>query len=386
MKKYFFVLGSNIELSLAELKSLFPKKEWSLYKNILIADFEDELEVKNLIQVLGGTIKIGEIINQTSMANRKALSQMTKKALEESALLSGKERKFNFGFSFYGEEKIFGNFFKLGLAVKNTLKEKSISSRMVTSKEKSLSSVVVEQNKLIEDGLEVCFITSKKRVFIGKTLFVQDFKGLSKRDFGRPKRDDHSGMIPPKLAQIMINLARRNDFYTDKKILDPFCGSGTILMEALLMGFKNVIGSDISEKAILYSRENIDWLISDFKKDIKKDSIKTFESDALKLEESMEGELVDYIVCEPYLGPQRGYKDFNEVVLELKDLYTKALLVFYKILKEGGRVVMIWPQFRAEGKTWMVRPEIGKFNEDGKKIVYGREDQKVWREIVTLIK
>ena len=58
--------------------------------------------------------------------------------------------------------------------------------------------------------------------FLGQTLVVQPFKVLSKRDFGRPARDDHSGMLPPKLAQIMINLARRNDDISTKTILDPF--------------------------------------------------------------------------------------------------------------------------------------------------------------------
>jgi len=75
---------------------------------------------------------------------------------------------------------------------------------------------VVEQNKLIESGIEFCLIVDKNRVFLGKTLVVQPFKDLSKRDFGRPARDDHSGMIPPKLAQMMINLARSNNGIKDK--------------------------------------------------------------------------------------------------------------------------------------------------------------------------
>ena len=43
-------------------------------------------------------------------------------------------------------------------------------------------------------------------------------------------------------------------------ILDPFCGSGTVLQEALLMGFTQVAGTDLSPKAITDTKENIAWI------------------------------------------------------------------------------------------------------------------------------
>ncbi len=50
-----------------------------------------------------------------------------------------------------------------------------------------------------------------------------------------------------------------------KKILDPFCGSGTILQEAMLLGFKNIYGSDKDKRAIANSKENINWLKKEYK-------------------------------------------------------------------------------------------------------------------------
>lgn len=389
MKKYFFVLGTNPELSLAELKAIFPNNKWELCASVAMADFSESLDAKKLMSVLGGTIKIGEMIKTVSLANRHALSDLVKKELFLEAKKLKDNLRFNFGFSFYGQKRLPGDFFKLGLAIKKDLRQIGIASRMVTSRDPILSSVVVEQNKLIEQGVEVCLISDKGKVNIGKTLAVQPFKELSKRDFGRPNRDDFSGMIPPKLAQIMINLARRNDVdFKDKIILDPFCGSGTVLMEAYLLGFKNIIGSDLSDKAISDSIKNIDWII-DFKKDEKKNNIKIFQSDVLLLEKSIEKKSIDYIVCEPYLGPQRGYKKFDEVLEELNLLYSKALEVFYQILKPQGRVCMIWPQFRAEGRIWKMNPSVGRFTikvKENKPLVYGRDNQKVWREIVVLEK
>ncbi|MDD3711400.1 MAG: methyltransferase domain-containing protein [Patescibacteria group bacterium] len=400
MKKYFFVLGSNKELSLAELSAIFPENKWQKFNSIVISEFLLELEVKSLISSLGGIIKIGEVTKEINLANRHSLSENVKKELIQSAKSAKREEllgKFNFGFSFYEDVRVPGDFFKLGLAIKKDLKNIGISSRMVTSKEKILSSVVVEQNNLISKGLELCLITDKKSVFLGKTLAVQPFKALSRRDFGRPQRDDHSGMIPPKLAQIMINLVRRDDKdYNKKTLLDPFCGSGTILTEAYLMNFKKIIGSDLSAKAISDSAKNIDWIIdwADKGKDKQKEKniFEVFQSDILNLDDKIEKNSIDYIVCEPYLGPQRGYKNFNEVVVELNELYSKALEVFYKILKPGGRVVMIWPQFRAEGKIWKISPDIKSFKvfpilaDNNDSIVYGRVEQKVWREIVVLEK
>ncbi len=332
--------------------------------------------------VLGGTIKIGEVIKEISLANRRALSESIK---EEAFITAEKNvtKKFNFGFSFYNK-KVPGDFFKLGLAIKRELREEGISSRMVTSRDVILSSVVVEQNKLVEDGVEFCLIVNKNRVFLGKTLVVQPFKDLSKRDFGRPARDDHSGMIPPKLAQIMINLARSNDNNKDKILLDPFCGSGTILMEAYLMGFKNIFGSDLSEKAVSDSKKNIEWIIN-IKKNNQKSNINIFQSDVLNLEKHIKKGSIDYIVCEPYLGPQRGFQDFDIVVEELNKLYSSAISVFSKILKKDGRVVMVWPYFRSIDKSRRVKPGIFGFNHKSVG-VYGRNNQKVWREIVMLTK
>ena len=83
-------------------------------------------------------------------------------------------------------------------------------------------------------------------------------------------------MLPPKLAQIIVNLATGNattagtadsrDSKSDDKVgrqnttvLDPFCGTGVILQEAALMGYK-VYGTDLEPRMVDYSKANLDWL------------------------------------------------------------------------------------------------------------------------------
>lgn len=381
MNRYFFVLGRIPEISLAELQSLFPDKEWIVSGSVAIGNFPKKINAEEVINKIGGSLKIGEIIKEVNSNDKKELINTLKRKTIKEAEENKETGKFNFGFSFYGKQKISNDVFRLGLSLKKELKKKNISSRLVTSKEKTLSSVVVQQNGLIKRGIELCLIQEENKVLIGQTLAVQDFKSLSKRDFGRPKRDDHSGMIPPKLAQIMLNLARKEDEnYQDKVLLDPFCGSGTILMEAFLMGWKNIIGTDISSRAIKDSQENLSWL-SD-----KTFRIKIFESDVLNLKKEIKENTIDYIVCEPYLGPQRGFKDFQELVSELNTFYSDFLLVLKELLKKGGRIVMIWPQFKSKDRVHKLSPDIEGFQKNENSLIYGREGQKVWREIVILEK
>ena len=47
-------------------------------------------------------------------------------------------------------------------------------------------------------------------------------------------------------------------------MLDPFCGVGTTLIEASLLGFDQMIGSDIDEKAVADTEKNLNWLSREF--------------------------------------------------------------------------------------------------------------------------
>jgi len=294
--KYFFQLGANPTLSTAEITSVFScaKNLEIINKDILLLEIEKEINAE-IIKKLGGTIKIGKILKVSSRNN---LLKTTKEILDP------KEGKFHFGFSFFGKGQF--NTKKLGMEIKKYLREKNISCRFVVSREKTLSSVVVEQNKLLKNGIEIVLVEDKNQILVGQTLAVQPFKELSKRDYGRPARDDQSGMLPPKLAQIMINLSRAKN---NEALLDPFCGSGTVLSEAILMGCKNLIGSDISEKATEDTKQNLTWIKERY--DIRDTRYEIYNKSTVELSKFIKLNSVDSIVTEPYLGPQRGRVDIK---------------------------------------------------------------------------
>ncbi|MDD4332590.1 MAG: DNA methyltransferase [Patescibacteria group bacterium] len=413
--KYFFILGNNPTLSVAEISAVFglnnnvETRHYLVSTNVFILETDQEINTQKLIQDLGGTIKIGKIIN-VETPNYASLQDEIKKIIGEkinkknpgtsrsedrdASLTLG---KFNFGISNYSNKNI--NTKIIGMEIKTWLKEQGISSRFVTSKEKTLSSVVVEQNKLLKNGIEIIILPNSE---IGFTLAVQPFKELSYRDYGRPARDDLSGMLPPKLAQIMINLSgiKTNNLTSlqNATILDPFCGSGTIITEAMLIGFQNLIGSDISAKAIEDTRKNIGWIQNAY--NLPPVSCKLINEQSSQISKKIKPASVDAIVTEPYLGPQRGKINFEKIVRELENLYSQTLKEFYKILKPNGRVVMIWPVLQ---NKCFLNPKLNNFkiknsisNElknnkfikltPRNTIVYGREGQKVWREIVILEK
>ncbi|MFA5109724.1 MAG: methyltransferase domain-containing protein [Patescibacteria group bacterium] len=399
--KYFFVLGTNTALSVAELAaSLNWKEPRLLAADFLTAEVDLEIKADNLIKRLGGLVKIGRVATEVESGDAARLRA-------EVELLAGVKQakntghKFNFGLSDYGH-RVFDKK-DLGLKLKKYFQERGTSSRFVVSREKTLSSVVVTQNKLIGRGMEIVLAEDAEKgkagtgkILIGETLAVQLFKDLSRRDFGRPARDDLSGMLPPKLAQIMINLAQIND--VNAVIIDPFCGSGTVLTEAALLGYKNLFGSDISLKAIEDTRKNLSWTrelygINDCK-------IKLAVKNAVDLSKFIKAGYADVIITEPFLGPQRGMINFNSVMNNLEELYSRALREFWKVLKTGGRVVMIWPLFYGqrpiapsyEGfKILDMVPEELRNSRFIKKnnrptIIYGRPGQKVYREVVVLEK
>jgi tRNA G10 N-methylase Trm11 len=390
---YAFILGTHPAWSVAEIASVLGESGLFWENERILIKKDAEIAAESLIKNLGGVLKIGQIEFFTPLSTpTPQLAKRCARLLVDKA--SRGEGKLVFGLS---DQGVGGRFAadKLGLNIKKELKLLNISSRLVTSRDKELSSVVVGQNKLLSKGAELIFFLHRQDLFVVRTLAIQPFKDLSRRDFGRPARDDHSGMLPPKLAQILINCAgarSRGDM-----ILDPFCGSGTIITEAMLMGYQNLIGTDLSERAIKDSRVNAEWIRELYGLDVRP---KFHIKNAMRLSQFFKPNSVDIIVTEPYLGPQRGLDDIEAVKRELENLYAESMSNFYRILKPGGRVAMVWPVFFGHeflkpslDKWQMVKAVPEKFQKlpwlklsYRDTLLYHREGQRVWRELIILEK
>ena len=398
--EYFFLLGSHPALSAAELAAVLPS--WPgvgsasvggprvADEKILLWRTDQALDAAALLDRLGGTIKIG------LLAGRIQNDGQIVDAL--TAYLPAAGRVF-FGFSIYGQPP--APIKDLALQVKKKLLARGQSSRWVVSREKTLSSVVVEKNKLLTKGGEALVIRDGDGWLIGFTAAVQPFADFSRRDYGRPARDDYSGLLPPKLARIMLNLGLAGS-PAGAVVLDPFCGSGTVLMEALLMGAQKAFGSDLSPRALRDAENNLSWLKKNYPAAAGVYELKKRDAAALAAAPGpWPRAAVDAIVTEPYLGAPRGPVDYPRQIRQLNDLYGRFLAAAGAVLRPAGRIVMVWPIFRAAGVNGRLQPGLQSFKiippwppawplhpawsltERGT-LVYGRPDQKIWREIVIL--
>lgn len=419
MVQYFFVLGKNPTLSTAEIISVLNKLNTlfnikTLSEEILTVSTDKELSISDLMQDLGGTIKLGKIFDEVGFNEDE---QKFEKIFLADNLINNYfpniNGKVHFGISIYnggGDKnyltKITNKLKVLNITTKENLQTAGVKAGFVRIKERTLSSVSVAKNKLLNKGAEIILILTKDKILAGKTLAVQEFESFSFRDYGRPQRDKRSGIIPPKLARMMINLSRAPK---EGLLLDPFCGSGTILQEAIILGYKNIIGSDISQNAISNTKNNIEWLFTHFH-NINKSSfnIDIFSSDIRDIAAQVKPNSLDAIVTEPYLGlplfKTPDTKTVQKIVAEVTPLYLAAFETFSRILKTTGKVVFLMPVFEVSGKKHFVEivgmiKELGFLQQDflpvkmrenpilqltpRGTIIYGGREQFVKREITS---
>ncbi|WP_232718596.1 TRM11 family SAM-dependent methyltransferase [Bacillus sp. FJAT-45037] len=68
------------------------------------------------------------------------------------------------------------------------------------------------------------------------------------------KPNNYSTALSTRLARAVVNIAAPNP--SDVKIIDPCCGGGTVLVEALSMGI-DIVGNDVNPLVTTSARENV---------------------------------------------------------------------------------------------------------------------------------
>ncbi|MFO0970797.1 MAG: hypothetical protein U0520_00385 [Candidatus Saccharimonadales bacterium] len=407
------ILGRQPKLSLAELESLFGAE-----KIIEISDYaalvtsEDPLPQARL----GGTMKCARLLSRLENTDLSgAFSYLQTNTPEHLQYLP--DGKLQFGVSIYGFKAQKNWLLKQMLELKKIIKKQGRSVRIIENKSEALESAQVLYNKLTGPlGWELLLIKDRDDVILAQTYAVQDIDAYAARDFERPKRDAFVGMLPPKLAQIMINLAASRIVDTNKQItdgaaseaciLDPFCGTGVVLQEAILMGFATY-GSDISEKMVEYSTENIKWL---------QDQILRQAQDGPLQWRIETGDAINHhwdfskihslnpqisVVCETYLGtPLASLPETHRLDTIMDEANTIAEGFLQNIssqLKKGTRFCVAFPAWylgNSEFKHLKVLDHLADLgynrldlvHADKKDLIYHRENQVVARELTILEK
>lgn len=249
---HFLLVGSHPLLSLAEAASILGGEPPLVVEQIALLE-RSSWDGASIQKRLAGIVKTGDIFGSYPLASFEA-SQLADLI---EALPRG--NKVVFGISLFGHPKDKQKLKQMPIQLKRALQERNRSVRWFTGDQGTVSSAAVAKLELTTKGYDIQLIVDKGMVHVGLTTHVQDLDAWSLRDFGRPFRDATTGMLPPKLARLMVNLA--GNVTDDKTLLDPFCGGGTVLMEAALVGYTKQIGSDIDARQIAGSKENLAWLV-----------------------------------------------------------------------------------------------------------------------------
>lgn len=353
--QYYFVLGTNHTLCKVDIVNILFKKGVAFEiieasEEILLIETREKVKISSLMVELGGVAKAGEIFESYSLNDfpRNFLNEVTGLKFKEF-FLPEKDLNIHFGVSVYnggGGLKKLNQIWFLAPVIARLIKNK-LNIGCLPLKDRKLPSFLVDKRNLLNRGFELILIVGLKGIYVGKTLNIQDYKSYSFRDYGRPARDAKSGMIPPKLAKIMINLAGKDK---NQIFLDPFCGSGTFLQELVLLDYKNIIGTDLEEKAVIASGENVNWLFEKYSLKKENYNVKLFKSDVRNLSSKIFPRTIDAIVTEPYLGsPKAKFFSPSQIKREIKELmslYLEAFIEFEKVIKNDGVIVIIFPVFR----------------------------------------
>jgi len=185
----------------------------------------------------------------------------------------------------------------------------------------------------------------------GVTVYVPETEGFKERSTERPYVT--SGIsLSSRLARLLVNISGVSK---GQVLLDPFCGSGTVLGEALLKG-ADCIGIDRNHGSVERTKDNLAWFLSKRGRGGQRPpSYSVITGDATKLRRSLGDQMVDAIVSEPILIPRLSspptLEKARRLIKHASFIYSEALYEMSGVLKRGGRMVLVTPSLRTmEGK------------------------------------
>ncbi len=276
--KYAFVLSKEIvELAAEEVLSLTNSKKRKLINNILIADIKNKKSANKLYERLAYTNSIHSLLFESPYT--EFIEKF--KNFDWQSIYKGsfcvrvnnisaiKEKTIRMNNELSSHKKVKSNKTNNKIPNKNNSNNKNIENKNNKDAKKpeeieNLSSEIylasfiwrkIKNPKvdLENPSTQINVFFTEKRAYCCLLLKNLEHYFQSRRPHLRPAPSPIS--LHPKLARAIINLtgAKEGDI-----ILDPFCGSGGILLEAGLMGMK-IEGYDLNRKMVWKSMTNLNY-------------------------------------------------------------------------------------------------------------------------------
>jgi tRNA G10 N-methylase Trm11 len=395
MNRFLFVLGSNWQLSLAELDNFLKNSQikgriTDYSANVAIVEFEalhkNKYYINDLMEVqylLGGCQKIAEIydfVDIQTMFRAFPLRVEKFKLIETERnnirrvihdslpkiFTNIKNESIFFAVSIY--PNLYDDIYYSEVLVKHFLpflnKEIMVLVNELGAKkslyyqypEKNINSGnlnpifphhIIKYGLFNKDRAEIIFGLTEEGFYIARTLTCDDPNFKKKVDEERPFKEFKSA-ISPKLALILLNFLNLFEEREKKKILDPFVGNGTILLFALIEDFQ-IYGSDIDDIKVKNTIRNLNWLLNELDEPtpyLLNEQIR--QTDITNLSSIFDTEKFDGIASEPELGPFYNQKPYYIETKELIDsklvpIFESTFREAYKVLKPKARISIVAP-------------------------------------------
>ena len=384
------LLGRQPALGLAELERLYGADLLRPVTDTTAVVGKDPADID--FARLGGTVKLAKVLASINNTSWQSIIRYITKSLPEH-LEYIPEGKIRLGLNVYGFPVTVADVNRTGLDIKKAIKKAGRSVRVVPNTNLELNSAQTIHNQLTgPTGLELVIVKDGPATLLAQVVRVQDINAYAARDQARPKRDARVGMLPPKFAQTIVNLATdpaaENNAY---RLLDPFCGTGVILQEALLMGY-DAYGTDLEPRMIDFTLTNLEWLA-------KNHELKgTFSAEFGDATNHKWTQPFDIVAGETYLGrpfsaePPRDV--LEEVIRDVDTIHRKFFKNLAKQTMPGQTACLAVP-------AWMTKngfkhlPALDSLEELGytrmsfvhirtEDLIYHREGQFVGRELVVV--
>ncbi len=291
MRLIFYLCGDNPELSGGEVVFLLKEgllKSFRLINQFLIADVEDEKKVLELAKRLSFTHEVCKLLGECRDLE-EAERLLEKLEVEEGTRACVRVEK-------VGEVSVNRKSPELERRFGKVLKSKGCTIDL--SSPETMVKVYV----------------SSQGIFAGELL--ESFRARETMERGK-KPFSTSFALPPRLAKALVNLASAK-----QNLLDPMCGTGTILVEASLMGVK-ACGVEAFEKVIRGCKKNLEYFGV---------SCSIVKGDVCELpfrDESFEAVATNF----PYLKSAKKYGG--------KTFFREALEEICRVLQKGKRCSMV---------------------------------------------
>jgi tRNA (guanine10-N2)-dimethyltransferase len=191
--------------------------------------------------------------------------------------------------------------------------------------ERKLGEIVVKEKTKVNlknpDKTFIGILTGDKFIFGVKLAEIPPKPFVERRP--RKKPFFHPSAMPAKLARCMVNLTKTK---AGELVLDPFCGTGSMIIEAALIGCR-VLGLDIQRRMARGCRKNLAYF------NIKPESVIVADARNPPITK------IDCMITDPPYG-----RSTTTLKRTTKQIVEEVLMAVYDMLNNKRRVCMAAPK------------------------------------------